>query len=208
MNVLPWTRAHLKIMIMRILIGIIKLGIININSIYSNKSLILIFIISELFFFSSFFYINFSTKIFNNINQNFNIPLQIFKLNTIISWLNLIILLTSSLTFITAINQINNHSNNFIKLIIITITLRFYFTLIQLLEYTFIQWNSTNSLFISNFYLLTLFHITHVLLGTTLIIIFSLYIIKLINIKPYLTLTCWYWHFIDLIWLIIVILIY
>lgn len=43
-------------------------------------------------------------------NTDFKPTLNIFKLNVIISWLNLIILLTSRLTFIIPINKLNNYS--------------------------------------------------------------------------------------------------
>lgn len=185
-----------------------NLGLLNFNSIYSLKWLILIFIISESFFFTTFFYINFSNKLFNNIQYNFKPTLHSFKLNVIISWLNLIILLTSRLTFIIAINELNKYSTKFIKIIISTITLRLYFISIQIFEYKFIQWNSTNSIYFSNFYLLTLFHIFHVILGTITITLFSFNKFNLINSNHQIIITCWYWHFIDIIWLIIVISIY
>lgn len=96
------------------------------------------------------------------------------------SFLNLNILLSRRITFIIFIklNKLNKINNKFIYF---TIILSSYFLIIQIFEYKLINFNLRNSTFFSNFYLLTLFHIIHVILGTIIIIIFSLNKIKLIN---------------------------
>lgn len=78
---------------------------------------------------------------------------------------------------INFLNKINN------KFIFYTILLRIYFLIIQIFEYKFIIFNISNSIVFSNFYILTLFHISHVIIGRLIIIIFSL--IKIIFIYNY-----------------------
>ena len=64
------------------------------------KTIIYLIIITERIFFITFFYINFSISYFNNYIFNFKFNLRIFKLNFILSFTNLIILLISRITII------------------------------------------------------------------------------------------------------------
>lgn len=134
----------------------------------SIKLSIITFILSEILFFSAFFYIFCSQKSFNLFFFK-KFYLLIFKLNFLISIINLIILVSSRLTFIIfiKINKKNIFNNKFL---FYTIFLRIYFISIQLIEYKFINFNCTNSIYFSIFFTLTLFHIIHVNLGTIIII--------------------------------------
>lgn len=175
----------------------------------NTKLIIILIIIREIIFFYSFFYINFSIIIFNNWIFNFNFYLNIFKLNFLLSFINLIILLTSRITFIISINLNNINKIKSIKFLNLTIILGIYFIFIQIIEYKFLNFNISNSIFFSNFYLLTVFHINHVIIGILIIFSIKLNKIKFLwkNINKIKAL-CWYWHFIDLIWLIIFLIIY
>lgn len=186
------------------IIGIIR----NYNEI-RIKTLIYFIIITERIFFITFFYLNFSISYFNNIIFNFKFNLNIFKLNFILSFTNLIILLSSRITLTISIyinKKIKNKSIFYLK---ITIIIGIYFVIIQSLEYSTINFNISNSIFFSNFYILTIFHITHVILGTIIIIIIikTMKKILLIN-KTKIKIICWYWHFVDLIWVLIFVTIY
>lgn len=173
------------------------------------KTIIYIIIITERIFFITFFYINFSISYFNNYIFNFKFNLRIFKLNFILSFTNLIILLISRITIIISININIKKNNNTIKYLKITVILGIYFISIQMIEYSILNFNISNSIFFSNFFILTIFHISHVLIGTIIIIYI---IIKkssiLISNKTKIKILCWYWHFVDLIWIIIFVIIY
>lgn len=188
----------------KIIIGITR----NYNEI-SIKTIIYFIIITESIFFITFFYVIFSLSYFNNFIYNFKFNLNIFKLNFILSFTNLIILLSSRITLIisTYLNEkINNKSLFYLKS---TIWIGLYFVIIQSIEYYILNFNISNSIFFSNFFILTIFHITHVIIGSIIII----YIINnkkkiLFSNKIKLKIICWYWHFVDLIWVIIFVTIY
>lgn len=185
------------------LIGLISL----INQIYLKIFIILI-IISESIFFLSFFYINSSILNFNNQFFNFNLKLFI-NLNFILSFLNLIILLRSRITLIIYINLNLLNKIKSLNYLNLTIILGLYFLLIQIFEYKIIIFNISNTIYYSNFFLLTFFHINHVIIGILILILFNyLTQIYLFSNIFKLKIICWYWHFIDFIWIIIFILIY
>lgn len=195
-----WT---FNIIIENLIIGLTSI----INQIYT-KIFISLIIISESIFFISFFYTNFTIRKFINSFFNFNLK-NITNLNFILSFLNLIILLTSRITFIIFINLINIKKKNSLIYINLTIILGRYFVLIQFAEYKILNLNISNSIYYSNFFLLTFFHINHVIIGILTIVLLTYYFTKYLNsIKIKFIILCWYWHFIDLIWLIIFILIY
>lgn len=174
----------------------------------TKKIFLIIFIFSELIFFISFFYINLSIYFFNNFIYNFN-NLNLFNLNFFIALINSIILINSRLTFIFALILNNKFIKKTFSYLNLTIILRIYFIIIQLFEYKILQFNISNSILFSNFFLLTSFHIFHVIIGFTIIIILKLiklFSLNLINLE--FKLTCIYWHFIDLIWIFIFILFY
>lgn len=173
------------------------------------KTIIYFIIITERIFFITFFYINFSLSYFNNLIFNFKFNIRILKLNFLLSFTNLLILLTSRITLIisTFINEkIKNKSLRYLKL---TIIIGCYFIIIQTIEYYLLNFNISNSIFFSNFFILTIFHITHVFIGT---IIITIIIIKkkniLISNKTKFKIMCWYWHFVDIIWILIFVTIY
>lgn len=192
--------------------SIIEKLIIGITRNYNEiriKTIIWFIIITETIFFSTFFYVNFSISIFNNIIFNIKYNLNIFKLNFILSFANLIILLSSRITLIisTYINdKIINKSISYLK---ITILIGIYFITIQIIEYSTLKFNISNSIFFSNFFILTIFHISHVIIGTIIIIIIIKYKKNiLISNKTKFKIICWYWHFVDIIWVVIFVTLY
>nr|YP_010388113.1 cytochrome c oxidase subunit III [Aclerda takahashii]UPO69097.1 cytochrome c oxidase subunit 3 [Aclerda takahashii] len=185
---------------------------IGLKSNYNNmslKHLIYTIMFSEGMFFMTFFYINFSFKYFNNNMFNFKYYLSMFKLSMLMSFLNLMILLSSSLTIMETINLNNNKSNKSIFMLKITVMLSLYFLFIQLMEYSTLNFNMSNSVFFSNFFLITLFHMMHVLAGTIIMIYIQFMKNKLLMMnKTKFKILCWYWHFVDLIWIFIFITFY
>lgn len=173
----------------------------------SLKRSIIMFIGSEIMFFITFFYVYYSNYIFNFYFCK-KFYLVMFKLNFIISLMNLIILVTSSLTFMVFIKR-NKSNNNYQEYIWITVFLRVYFVRIQLFEYYYLAFNLCNSVFYSIFYLLTIFHIRHVIIGTVImtnLIVNKMYLLNNLFIK--IIYICWYWHFIDFIWILIFFIVY
>lgn len=199
----------LLLWINNLIINKIIIGQINLYLNLSFKIFIYLIIFSELIFFFSLFYIHLSIKIFLYTNFILKFNLSLFKLNFILALLNLLILLSSrlSITIFCYYNYL--HHNKKLKFLLQTIILSIYFIIIQFFEFKILNFNFSNSIFFSNFYLLTTFHFSHVCIGTILIIIRLNYIYYYhISLLIFNKLICWYWHFIDFIWIIIIILIY
>lgn len=184
-------------------------GIIRIYNEISIKTIIYFIIITETMFFLSFFYINFSISYFNNTIFNLKFRINIFKLNFILSFTNLIILLTSRITLIISTLLNEKYSNKSIKFLKRTIILGNYFIIIQIVEYLILNFNISNSIFFSNFFILTIFHMSHVIIGSIIITIIKFFKKhNLFSNKTKLKIMCWYWHFIDIIWVLIFVTLY
>lgn len=175
---------------------------------------ILLFIISEIFFFFSFFWRFFHISLSPRIEIGRIWPPLIIKpFNPYnIPLLNTIILLSSGLS-ITWRHYIILNKNKKERLIslIITILLGIYFSYLQYIEYKEASFTISDSIYGSTFFLITGFHGIHVIIGTFFIIVIFL---RLINNQFSsfhhfgFEARSWYWHFVDVIWLFVYISIY
>lgn len=177
------------------------------------KLRIILFIISELFFFISFFW----TFIHSSISPSLEIgnswpPKFILCFNPYdIPLLNSIILILSGITITWSHNLIKNNENKSFKLLNITIILGIYFSILQYFEYSEAHFTFNDGIYGSIFYITTGFHGIHVIIGTIFLITCSYRIkYKHFSIIHHLNfdLASWYWHFVDVIWLIVYTLIY
>merc|ERR1711976_255537 len=80
------------------------------------------------------------------------------------------------------------------------------FLFIQIYEYQLLYFYISDSFFTSSFYLITGLHFSHVIIGIVLLgfVFTSLYNIKLF----YLNIQLFYWHFVEVIWLVLYIVFY
>nr|DBA43538.1 TPA_asm: COX3 [Bombus balteatus] len=184
-------------------------GMHSLYIIMMMKFSMIMFIISELFFFISFFWTFFHNSISPSIEINFSWPPKmIMFFNPFeIPLLNSIILILSGFTVtLSHYNLLNNKFKSSILTLMITIILGFYFNFMQVFEYYNSFFCINDSIYGSIFYLSTGFHGIHVLIGT-LMLLFSL--IRMI--KNHFSsihhmnfeFSIWYWHFVDVIWLFI-----
>lgn len=175
---------------------------------------IILFIVSEVLFFFSFFWAFFHRRLRPVIEvggvwpptsiTGFN-PFQIPLLNTTI-------LLSSGVTVTWAHHSIleNNHSETSQGLLI-TVVLGFYFTLLQAIEYLEASFTIADSVYGSTFFVATGFHGLHVIIGTTFLVVI---LYRLSNgqfsSKHHFGLEAaiWYWHFVDVVWLFLYTFIY
>jgi cytochrome c oxidase subunit 3 len=168
---------------------------------------IVLFIISEIFFFISFFWRMFHSCISPSIEigQNWP-PISITFFNPIrVPLLNTIILLSSGISITWSHHEIlnNNFKNSKVSLVL-TIFLGVVFTIFQLLEYLEAPFCISDSCFGSVFFLTTGFHGLHVIFGSLFIFVSFIRFNKLINSKNHIVgfeLAAWYWHFVDVVWL-------
>lgn len=175
---------------------------------------IILFIISEIMFFSSFFWAFFHRRLSPAIEIGIQWPpIGIKTFNPIrIPILNTIILLSSGVSITWAHNAliIGNFTQTLQRLLI-TIILGVYFTILQALEYYEASFTISDSVYGSLFFIRTGFHGIHVLIGTLFILISTIRIIKLHISNTHhigFEASAWYWHFVDVVWLFLYLSIY
>lgn len=175
---------------------------------------IILFIVSEVFFFVSFFWAFLHRRLSPNIELGiiwppkgitpFN-PLQIPLLNTTI-------LLSSGISITWAHHSIlKGDLKQAKKSLLITIILGAYFTILQGWEYIEAPFSIADSVYGATFFVATGFHGLHVLVGTTFLLttFFRLKILQLSKTHHFgFEAAAWYWHFVDVVWLLLYSLIY
>nr|YP_010616542.1 cytochrome c oxidase subunit III [Melitaea bellona]WAU48189.1 cytochrome c oxidase subunit 3 [Melitaea bellona] len=174
----------------------------------------ILFIVSEIFFFISFFWAFFHSSLSPNIEiGSMWPPLNIIPFNPFqIPLLNTIILITSGITVTWAHHALmeNNYTQTSQSLFI-TIILGIYFTILQTYEYIEAPFTISDSIYGSTFFLATGFHGLHVIIGT--IFLMTCFFRHLNNhfSKNHhfgFEAAVWYWHFVDVVWLFLYISIY
>nr|UZT67542.1 cytochrome c oxidase subunit 3 [Ibalia sp. ZJUH 20220011] len=174
----------------------------------------MLFIISELFFFISFFWAFCHASLSSNIEIGSNWPPKnISSFNPYqIPLLNTIILLSSGISITYCHYSIlNNKKYKSLISLTLTIILGLIFTFIQLIEYMESLFTMNDSIFGSLFFMTTGFHGLHVIIGTLFLIITLIRLMN--NHLSFFHHFCfeassWYWHFVDVIWIIVFSLIY
>lgn len=175
---------------------------------------IILFIISEIFFFLSFFWAYFHSSLAPSIEiGQLWPPLGIKPFNPFdIPLLNTIILVSSGITITWTHHSILN--KNFperVKRLSLTIALGIYFSLLQLIEYKESPFTISDSIYGSSFFIATGFHGIHVIIGTLFLLIslLRLHSLHYRNTRHFgFEAAAWYWHFVDVIWLFLYISIY
>nr|SPP23360.1 cytochrome c oxidase subunit III [Byasa alcinous] len=174
----------------------------------------ILFIISEVFFFISFFWAFFHSSLSPNIEIGASWPpLNIITFNPFqIPLLNTIILISSGITITWAHHAIME--NNFSQMtqgLMLTIFLGIYFSILQAYEYIEAPFSIADSIYGSTFFMTTGFHGLHVIIGT---IFLSICFIRHLNFHFSsnhhfgFEAAAWYWHFVDVVWLFLYISIY
>nr|UYB78722.1 cytochrome c oxidase subunit III [Ornithodoros turicata] len=167
----------------------------------------MLFIISEVFFFVSFFWSFFHSSLSPNIEIGSMWPPQgIIPFNPFsIPLLNTTILLSSGISVTWAHHSLlmknYNESQN---ALLMTIILGILFTSLQSWEYIQAPFSISDSVYGSTFFMATGFHGIHVLIGTTFLSISSLRIyLSHFSDKHHFGFeaAAWYWHFVDVVWL-------
>ena len=168
---------------------------------------VILFIISEVMLFFSFFWAHFHSSLSPSIELGSLIPplgLQTFNPFEI-PLLNTLLLLSSGAT-ITASHHALLSGNRHLALLhlILTLILASAFLSFQFLEYSYSPFTMSDSVFGSLFFLLTGFHGFHVLVGASLLL-YSLSRLVLYHFTHLHHLgfegAIWYWHFVDVVWL-------
>nr|YP_010882120.1 cytochrome c oxidase subunit III [Sungaya inexpectata]WID87021.1 cytochrome c oxidase subunit III [Sungaya inexpectata] len=174
----------------------------------------ILFIVSEVLFFISFFWAFFHSSLSPTVQIGsmwppngilpFN-PMQIPLLNTII-------LLTSGVTVTWAHHSmLNNNFKEMNQSLMITIMMGIYFTMLQTYEYIEASFTISDSIYGSTFFMATGFHGLHVIIGTTFLMVCMLRQMNLHFSKYHhvgFEAAAWYWHFVDVVWLFLYVSVY
>lgn len=183
--------------------------------VYNNiQKGIILFIISEILFFFSFFWAYFHSSLAPRIEiGQLWPPLGIKPFDPIdIPLLNTIVLISSGLTITWSHYSILNIK--FLerkKRLIITILLGIYFTTLQLFEYNEAPFTIADSIYGSTFFITTGFHGLHVIIGSIFLFIIFIRLKKNHFRSTHhfgFEAATWYWHFVDIVWLFLYISIY
>jgi len=175
---------------------------------------IFLFIVSELFFFLGFFWAYFHCSLSPNVELGSTwpppgvAPIYPFSLPL----LNTILLLSSGMTITYSHSSLLASSFRTSALsLTLTIHLGLFFSVLQAFEYYCCRFCISDSAYGSCFFLATGFHGLHVLLGVIFLTV-SLVRLTQLHFSPgrhlgYLF-AAWYWHFVDVIWLLLFLIIY
>ena len=174
----------------------------------------LLFILSEVFFFVSFFWAFYDASLSPTIELGLTwppkgiSPLSVYS----VPLLNTVILLTSGITVTWAHHSIiNNFFNKSVLRLVFTILLGAYFLVMQWVEYNEASFSFADGVYGRTFFLATGFHGMHVLVGTRFLFYVFILLINsklLYNHHFSFEAAAWYWHFVDVVWLILFISIY
>nr|WRO45291.1 cytochrome c oxidase subunit III [Phyllothelys breve] len=174
----------------------------------------ILFIISEIFFFLSFFWTFYHSSLAPTVEIGSSWPpLGINPFNALqVPLLNTTVLLASGITITWSHHGLlENNNYQAIQGLIYTIMLGIYFTALQMYEYFEASFSIADSIFGSTFFVTTGFHGLHVIIGTTFLItcFMRMMIMHFTSIHHFgFEAAAWYWHFVDVVWLFLYVSIY
>jgi cytochrome c oxidase subunit 3 len=162
-------------------------------------------------FFTAYFFVRFNVADrwppLNDAGEPFELPVGITGLNTAI-------LVSSSFTVWWGEHRLHKYGDRkaVVRGLIVTIMLGATFLIIQINEYIHIGFTPQDKAFGTTFYCLTGLHGLHVFIGLTLLTFSLIRVAKArdftyISMTP-LTASGIYWHFVDVVWVILFILVY
>nr|YP_001798459.1 cytochrome c oxidase subunit III [Trigoniophthalmus alternatus]ABS57557.1 cytochrome c oxidase subunit III [Trigoniophthalmus alternatus] len=174
----------------------------------------ILFIISEIFFFISFFWAYFHSSLSPTTELgSYWPPAGIIPFNPFqIPLLNTAILLASGVSVTWAHHGLM--TKNFTQTkqaLTLTVILGVYFTLLQAYEYMEAPFTLSDAIYGTTFFVATGFHGLHVLIGTTFLIVCLMRQSMCHFSESHhfgFEAAAWYWHFVDVVWLFLYVSIY
>ncbi len=173
-----------------------------------------LFIISEVMFFVAWFWAYFNASIFPGEGIDYMWPPADIEL--LDAWhlplVNTMILLISGATVTWAHHSlVEGDRKTFKMMLLFTILLGATFTGVQLYEYSHATFGFDQNIYSSAFYMATGFHGVHVFIGTIFLLVALIRAMKG-HFKPDhhfgFEAAAWYWHFVDVVWLVLFACIY
>lgn len=174
----------------------------------------LLFIVSEVFFFFRFFWTLFHSSLvpvlevrrvwppyYLNVLDPLGVPL-----------LNTVVLLCSRITVTYSHHSVirYNYKGSVLRLIL-TLRLRAFFTRLQGIEYFESSFNISDSVYRSVFFIATGFHRFHVIVGSIFLRVNLFRMVGRQTVRfQHVGYGCaiWYWHFVDVVWIFLYVSLY
>nr|UYA97829.1 cytochrome c oxidase subunit III [Megacopta lobata] len=174
----------------------------------------ILFIMSEVFFFISFFWGFFHSSLAPTVEMGMMWPpMGIKTFDPMgIPLMNTMILLCSGITVTWSHHSMMESKFKQVSIsLIMTVMLGVYFTFLQAFEYMESSFCISDSVYGSSFFMATGFHGIHVIIGTVfLAVCLSRHMMHHFSSSHHLGFEAatWYWHFVDVVWLFLYISIY
>nr|BBC14911.1 cytochrome c oxidasesubunit III [Xenoturbella japonica] len=174
----------------------------------------ILFIMSEIFFFLAFFWAFFHSSLAPTPEIGTCWPPKgVTPMNAFsVPLLNTAILLSSGVTVTWAHHALlKGDRKAMITSLTITVILGLYFTTLQAMEYVEASFTIADSAYGSTFFVATGFHGLHVIIGTTFLAVCLTRQMMFHYSKSHhfgFEAAAWYWHFVDVVWLFLFVCIY
>nr|YP_009123043.1 cytochrome c oxidase subunit III [Faxonius limosus]AJK90927.1 cytochrome c oxidase subunit 3 [Faxonius limosus] len=174
----------------------------------------ILFILSEVLFFFSFFWAFFHSSLSPVVEVgSYWPPSGIEPFNPFgVPLLNTTILLSSGATVTWSHHAIlNSNHKEALQSLMLTVMLGLYFTGLQAFEYIEASFSIADSIYGSTFFVATGFHGLHVIIGSSFlsVCLFRLYKCHFSSYHHFgFEAAAWYWHFVDVVWLFLYVFIY
>lgn len=222
---------HLKVSLSILVFGVLTLGFISflwwkdviresVLGFHTSKLQlsfrmgIMLFILSEVFFFVSFFWAFYDASLSPSVELGLNwppkgiLPLSVYS----VPLLNTVILLSSGVTVTWSHHSlVSNDFTSSVDTLFSTVLLGVYFLYLQYAEYRETSFSIADGIYGTTFFISTGFHGIHVIVGTTFLFYVLLHIIwGLLTFNHHFMFeaAAWYWHFVDVVWLFLYVSIY
>ena len=172
---------------------------------------ILLFIASEIMLFGSFFTVYFFDRV---VNDPFNgqWPPPPYERPAFVAGINTALLITSSFSMHWADTSIKKGNRRGLQGgLVLTFGLGLTFLCIQLIEYSRLGFNTSDTSFAATFYGLTGLHGAHVFIGLTILMIMVVRAFRghfSVEHHHGVELAGIYWHFVDVMWIVVYFTVY
>ncbi len=178
------------------------------------KTGIILFIVSEVLFFVSFFWGFLHRRIspIPEIGQAWP-PSAIHSFNPMrIPLINTILLLSSGVSVTWAHHEIlKRNFKKSMSALMVTVSLGALFSALQAFEYIEAPFSISDSAYGTTFFIATGFHGLHVLIGSVFLTVSAIRLNRISSSSNHIVgfeCSAWYWHFVDVVWILLYSLLY
>ena len=173
---------------------------------------ILLFIGSEIMLFGSFFTVYFFIRVVNSAFWGGTWPPAPYHLPAFVAGINTALLVTSSFTMHWADTSVKKGNRAGLQAgLVLTFALGLTFLLIQVIEYSRIGFNTSDTAFAGTFFGLTGLHGAHVFVGLSILLFMTIRAFRG-HFSPDhhhgVEIGGIYWHFVDVMWIVVYVTVY